>query len=116
LLKSRFTDPTRTDFLKNQEIITAILAALQEAVRMFHSVNVHSVEIVSKKYNLSHSVPWFESVRYSLDGMIYQEPIENTVTTLMKVGAIKQRIDASAFISGHLLPLRLCTIFSYQPH
>ncbi|MDQ6667097.1 MAG: hypothetical protein M3Y53_02600 [Thermoproteota archaeon] len=63
---------TRTDFLKNQEIITAILAALQEAARMFHSDKVHSVEIVSKKYNLSKedSEKWVESVRYSLDGMI----------------------------------------------
>ncbi|MDQ6666938.1 MAG: ABC transporter substrate-binding protein [Thermoproteota archaeon] len=103
-----FMVATRTDFLNNQEIITAILAALQEAARIFHSDKVHSVEIVSKKYNLSKedSEKWFESVRYSLDGMISQEALENTLTTLMKVGAIKQRVDVSALISERFVSVR----------
>jgi hypothetical protein len=47
----------------------------------------------------------FESVRYSLDGSISERVSENTLVTLIKVGAIARAVDKLVLISEEFLPI-----------
>ncbi len=93
----------KTDFIKQKnEKIKLILSVFRASAKIFHYNADFAIEIVSKKFNLSKSDMeiWFMYVRYSLDGRISVQSLENMVTTLLlKTKAIDYKPDITSLIS-----------------
>lgn len=94
----------RNDVIKDKpEVLKKFLSATQEACRAFKK-HKDSLTYIKKKCHLNDSdaKEWFDGVQFSEDGKVSKKVLELTMDVLLKVGAIKEKVDVKELVDENL--------------